>query len=956
MSERTAVQYPLIRYAEAAGWECVRSDDALALRGGDATFLFEPVLEKQLLRLNAGFMDSELAQEVLRRLSLLRPTIEDNREALSWLRGEHSVFVPAENRERNVRLIDFDEPDRNVFQVTPEWWQRGAAHRNRADAMFLINGVPVAVAETKAAHEPGGLEKGVEQIRRYHRETPELFISTQVFSVTELVHLYYGVTWATSRKDLANWKDELPGEADFERKVRTFFDRERFLRVLRDYIIFLMRDDQISKVILRQHQTAAVERAIERVHDPQKRRGLIWHTQGAGKTLTMITIASKLLREASGEKPTVLMLVDRNELEQQLFRTIEGYGIRNVEVAQSKADLRRILGSDYRGLVVSMIHKFDDVPANLNTRESVVVLVDEAHRTTGGDLGNYLMAALPNATYIGFTGTPIDRLSRGQGTFKVFGCEDPQGYLHKYSIAESIADGTTVQLNYALAPSDLRVDRETLERKFLDLAEAEGVSDVEELNAILDRAVELKEMMKSPGRIARIAEYVARHFRENVEPMGFKGFLVAVDREACALYKDALDRYLPEEYSAVVISSGHNDPPLLRRHALDEEAEKRLRRDFTRKDRLPKILIVTEKLLTGFDAPILYAMYLDKPMRDHVLLQAIARVNRPYEDEDGLKKPFGFVLDFVGVFEKLEKALAFDSDVVASVIQNIDVLKDQFGRMMAEAEARYLPLARGTDDKAKDRAIQAFADAGERTAFYEFFKQLQALYDILSPDAFLRPSIEDYQALGMLYGLLRNAYDRQYVDRELAAKTRALLREQTATYRVELPGAIHELGPRELAALKASDASDTAKVLNLRKVLAETVERELLAKPFLRSIGERAEEIAKAFEERQLTTQAALAAFEELAQEYLEADAERERLGLEPNAFAIYVTLKRHCPALDPAKASEIDRLFAAYPEYVWNETRRNALRTAIYRSLRSVLEPKEIVAVTNEILRLQRV
>lgn len=443
MSERTAVQYPLIRYAEAAGWECVRSDDALALRGGDATFLFEPVLEKQLLRLNPGFMDSDLAQEVLRRLSLRRPTIEDNREALSWLRGEHSVFVPAENRERNVRLIDFDEPDRNVFQVTPEWWQRGAAHRNRADAMFLINGVPVAVAETKAAHEPGGLEKGVEQIRRYHRETPELFISTQVFLVTELVHLYYGVTWATSRKDLANWKDELPGEADFERKVRTFFDRERFLRVLRDYIIFLMRDDQISKVILRQHQTAAVERAIERVHDPQKRRGLIWHTQGAGKTLTMITIASKLLREASGEKPTVLMLVDRNELEQQLFRTIEGYGIRNVEVAQSKADLRRILGSDYRGLVVSMIHKFDDVPANLNTRESVVVLVDEAHRTTGGDLGNYLMAALPNATYIGFTGTPIDRLSRGQGTFKVFGCEDPQGYLHKYSIAESIADGTT---------------------------------------------------------------------------------------------------------------------------------------------------------------------------------------------------------------------------------------------------------------------------------------------------------------------------------------------------------------------------------------------------------------------------------------------------------------------------------------------------------------------------------
>ena len=192
-------------------------------------------------------------------------------------------------------------------------------------------------------------------------------------------------------------------------------------------------------------------------------------------------------------------------------------------------------------------------------RANVVVLVDEAHRTTGGDLGNYLVAALPNATYIGFTGTPIDRLASGKGTFKVFGADDPQGYLDKYSIAESIADGTTVPLNYALAPSDLRVDRETLDREFLDLREAEGVSDQAELDAVLTCAVQLKEMMKAPDRVDKIARFVADHYRENVEPMGFKAFLVGVDREACALYKDALDRYLPKEYSTVVYSPGPND-------------------------------------------------------------------------------------------------------------------------------------------------------------------------------------------------------------------------------------------------------------------------------------------------------------------------------------------------------------------------------------------------------------
>ena len=218
-----------------------------------------------------------------------------------------------------------------------------------------------------------------------------------------------------------------------------------------------------------------------------------------------------------------------------------------------------------------MIHKFDDIPANVNTRDSVVVLVDEAHRTTGGDLGNYLLGALPNATYIGFTGTPIDRLSKGQGTFKVFGSDDESGYLDKYSISESIKDGTTVTLNYALAPSGLLVDRELLEKKFLTLSEAEGISDVEELNAILDRAVELKEMMKASSRIEKIAEYAAMHFKENVEPMGFKAFFVAVDREACALYKKALDKHLPADYSRVVYSPAHGDEELLREFYLSDE-------------------------------------------------------------------------------------------------------------------------------------------------------------------------------------------------------------------------------------------------------------------------------------------------------------------------------------------------------------------------------------------------
>jgi type I restriction enzyme R subunit len=971
MSEKIAVQYPMLKYASEIGWHCVRRTEALALRGGENSIYFTEMAASQLLNLNPDVVNSERAAEIIRKLNLLSPTIDGNQEALSWLRGERSVFVPEEKRERNVRLIDFKNPGNNVFQVTYEWRQKSVFGKNRADMVFLINGIPIAIAETKSATRPEGLAEGIEQIRRYHRESPELFAPTQVFEVTHLIDFYYGVTWSTNRKNIFNWREQEPG--DFEHKVKAFFDRERFLKVLHDYIIFLSKDDVLTKVILRQHQTRAVEKVINRVYDPAKRRGLIWHTQGSGKTYTMITVASKLLREVRGEeKPTVLMLIDRNELETQLFKNIDAYGVKTVEIADSKADLRRILRSGYRGLIVSMIHKFDGIPHDINTSANLVVLVDEAHRTTGGDLGNYLMAALPNATYIGFTGTPVDNISRGKGTFKVFGGDDEQGYLDKYSIAESIEDGTTVKLNYAIAPSDMLVDTEILEREFLDLKETEGISDVEELNGILSRAVKLKEMMKSSDRIDKIAKYVANHFTENVEPMGFKAFLVGVDREACALYKEALDAYLPPDYSQVVFSPSHNDSTQLKRHHLTEDDEKAVRKAFIKKEQNPKILIVTEKLLTGFDAPILYCMYLDKPMRDHVLLQAIARINRPYEDESGVVKPFGFVLDFVGVFEMLKKALAFDSDIVASVIQNVDVLKQLFAKLMSESAPKYMAQASGWDDKAKERAIEALKTKDAREDFFRFFRQVQTLYNILSPDAFLGPYIAQYLALSELYALIRNFYSsRVYVDREVTTKTKELLRKQTGIDFIDPPGAIYELGPKQLAALKKSDASTTVKILNLSRILKETINAEAISKPFVLSIGERAAAVEQSYdahlqssiealdeaERRKLEAfeQETLREYENLAEEYIAADAERRRLDLDENTYAIYTVLKLVNKENALATAQTINALFRDRADYQWDNKQEMQLRAEIYNAVRPTVGVEKMIEVTNTLLRLKR-
>ena len=957
MSERSDVQNPMLKYAQEIGWEHIKQEEALYHREGLEGIYLKKILESQLIKLNSNIVNKEKTSEIIRQLNLLGADIEGNKNALSWMRGEMSIFIPEENRERNIKLIDFENPANNIYQVTDEWVQKNHAFTNRADVVFLINGIPVAIAETKGATKDNAISEGIKQIRRYHTETPEMFIATQVFEVTQLLDFYYGVSWNHNRKNLFNWNDECEGA--YEDKIKTFFNHNNFLKLLGDYIIFLTKDDELTKVILRQHQTRAVEKVVERVQESGKKRGLIWHTQGSGKTLTMITIASKLLKRSYvTEKPTVLMIIDRNELEGQLLKNITSYGISNYKLADTKKKLKEILASDYRGLIVSMIHKFDDIPANINTRDNYTVLIDEAHRTTGGDLGNYLMAALPNATFIGFTGTPIDRISKGKGTFKVFGVSDEKGYLDKYSIADSIEDGTTVRLNYSLAPSDLLVNKEILEKEFLNLRAAEGLYDLEELDNILSRATQLKEILKAPDRVDGVAKFVAEHFKENVEPMGFKAFLVGVDREACVLYKKALDKYLPPEYSRVVYSSAHNDSKELKEYKLSEDEEKKIRREFPKKTTLPKILIVTEKLLTGYDAPILYCMYLDKPMRDHVLLQAIARVNRPYEDAEGLIKPFGFVLDFVGIFEKLEKALAFDSDMVCSVIQNIDVLKQLFSAMMEEQSGEYLAFASGWNDKAKEKAIDYFKDKKKREDFFRFYKQIQNLYNIFSPDVFLRPYIDDFKALSELYSLIRLAYqNRIYIDDELTEKTKQLLRNSTIFNNLKLATEVYELGTEELRLIRDSGSSDNTKILNLSKVLSNIVSKEGQSKPYLQSIGERAEQLILNYEEIQDNTAQTLAGFEKLIEEYIKGTEEHKKLGLNENAFALFFTLRQVKKDINPEEAVKIDSLFYEYPDYQWNEHQNRQIRAKLYKELMPILgEAKIIIEVTKRLMRLKRI
>ena len=941
--EHKTVQSRILKYARDIGWTSVSRREAEKRREFDpqlpvqgrsknASLYFNALLSAKVKEFNPRYIDSEGA--LLDRFYRLHNDIYGNRDFIDYLRNTGKYFDADDKRERDLILIDYDQPDRNVYEVTEEFTFHNGHYGNREDVVFLINGIPLLVIECKNANKDEAIALGIDQLRRYHQETPEFFVPEQIFTATESIGFSYGVTWNTVRRNIFNWKAEQIG--NLEAKVKSFCTIPHVLKLLKDYIVFAEKDEELNKYILRQHQAIAVECVVERALDPQRSRGLIWHTQGSGKTYTMIKAAELLFKAPESEKPTILLLIDRNELEDQMLKNLAALGLNNVEHATRITRLNSLLRADYRGIIVSTIQKFRDMPEKINERSNIYVLIDEAHRTTDGDLGTYLMAGVPNASYIGFTGTPIDKTAYGKGTFKTFGMEDEKGYLHKYSIADSIQDGTTLPLYYNLAPNEMLVPHETLDEEFLSLADAEGVAEIEELNKILERAVNLKNFLKGTERVKKVADYVAGHYQENVEPLGYKAFLVAVDREACAQYKKALDAFLPPEYSEVVYTGTNSDTALLKEFHHDSKKEKDIRKSFSRFGTLPKILIVTEKLLTGFDAPILYAMYLDKPMRDHTLLQAIARVNRPYENEqEEMVKPHGFVLDFVGIFDKLEQALAFDSDEVNAVVRDIKLLKVLFKNKMESKAPEYLSLIeQNFNDKDVDTLIEHFRDKERRKEFFKEYKEIEMLYEIISPDAFLRPFLDDYATLSALYAVVRNAYAKRVSpDREFQRKTSSLVQSQVGVSHIKPVNEFFEINDKTIRYIQNKKGGDSTKVVNLVKSIEKTAEEES-GDPFLVAMAERAKAVRENYEDRQSTTAEALAdLFNEIERNEDRKKAQAEK-GFDGLTYFVYQTLHEAELVNAEAVSTQIKQAFVEHPNWLQSEKELRQLRQQVTFSI----------------------
>jgi len=965
ITEKRDVQDQLINHLIGIGWEYLPPEDVMQLRGGDeAQPLLPLIAREQLVALNEGLVTTENVEGQVARLRRVRPSLAGSEEFLHFLRGHRTLYHEAEKRELNLSLIDYDDLNVNRFCFTQEFAFRDH-DRRRPDMVLFVNGFPVVLIENKSPVIQSPEIQAFDQVQQtYTDRIPELLKFIQFFAACDL-RIHYGASWNDDLKAFYRWKSQ-DKDYGLEALSKSLFDRQHVLQMLRDYVIFFRMDDQTQKFVLRPHQIRAAERVVRRVTDNLSRdvilfdrpirSGLVWHTQGSGKTLTMIVAAHMLRRIPALENPTFVMVVDRRELETQTAQNLEAYGFPAVVRAKSKAHLCELLRSDYRGLIVTLIHKFDRIPKNLTARDNVVVLIDEAHRSQEGDLATYMRAALPNAFYFGFTGTPIDRGIIGRGTFETFGKADPEGYLDKYGIDESIEDKTTVPLYYTLAPVDLRLERDVLEQEFFRVLADMGIASLEQLDRILDKANKLKAVLKAPERVDRIARHVASHFRENVEPLGFKAFVVAVDREACALYKDALNEHLPTDYSRVVYTGNHKDPPLLRKHHLDDDAEKRVRIAFRDPDQEPRILIVTQKLLTGYDAPVLYAMYLDKPLKDHTLLQAIARVNRPYPAKE---KASGLVVDYLGIFEDLQRALSFDTATITTGLIKLEELRDRFLTLLSETQEMTSPIEFDRTEARVERVIDHFFDSARRDQFVQRFKELQRAFEILSPDPFLRDNLLEYAEIGQVYQIVYEKFnpeaDRRRVEREILKKTDSLIREHVKAYEVGDTLPLYPINRDIANVIQADDVSDRVRVINLYRSIIIHISAHRADQPYLISIGQRVEDVMQRLKDRQISVQIALQELTDRTEEIAESSDEQERSGLPPRIYALFHVLRRHGLEAPKNAAEEIEEVLSEQPNWPYDSDLERRVRFELYKRLYTRGTDLELKPIVEDLLHMYR-
>ncbi|CAM4237066.1 Type I restriction enzyme endonuclease subunit [Zobellia roscoffensis] len=933
-----------------ATWKFVASSD---LQRGVNEVLVESELKEALIRLNPEInANHELADEVIYKLRTILIAVNQvglvkaNEEFFKWMTGEKTMPFGENNRHVPVQLIDFENLTNNSYVVTNQYRVR---HRETKipDIVMMINGIPVVVGEAKTPirSSVSWLDGAHEVHDIYENAVPQLFVPNILSFATEGKELYYGAIrcplgyWAPWR--LENDEDVIAkrlGLGEVGKELSDLLNPVRLLDIMRNFSLFSTdKKKRRIKIIPRFQQYEGANKIVERVKEGRIKKGLIWHFQGSGKSFLMVFAAQKLRKTPELKSPTVIILVDRTDLDTQISGTFNAADIANVETTDNIKDLQTMLERDTRKIIVSMIFKFRDAKPNMNTRENIIVLVDEAHRTQEGDLGRQMRAALPNAFLFGLTGTPVNKADKN--TFWAFGAkEDTGGYMSRYTFQDSIRDDATLPLHFEPRLVDVHVDKENIDKAFEIFKESAALSD-EEADALNKKSAKMAAFLKSPERVSKIVDDIARHYKEKVEPHGFKAMIVTPDRYACVQYKEALDEYFPTEASEVVISTSANDAlEFKQKWGVDKSQQEKIVEKFNDAESDLKFIIVTAKLLTGFDAPILQTMYLDKSIKDHTLLQAICRTNRLYPE-----KSFGRIVDYFGVFDDAAKALQFDEESVKTVISNLSELREKLPNAMKDALSHFHEVDRTIGGfEGLEAAQNAIRSDKEKDAFAKDYKYLSRLWESLSPDNILDIYNEDYKWLSQVFESVKPASDNigKLLWFSLGTQTTKLIHENVHV------GDVNQLDEFILDADVIEDIfnnPDPKNAKKLEKILIKRFKKHAGNLKF-RSLSERLEELRDKAEQGLITSIEFVKELCKLAKETVQAEKELKEIIQEKTPQAalteLFVELKTdQTPAVVERIVADIDAHVRIVSFDGWQQS--NQGEREVQKSLRKVLWAK---------------
>lgn len=937
---------------DSVKWKYVQSE---LLQRTVEDVLLEKELSEALCRLNPEIAaQPERAEEVIHKLRTILIAVNNvglvraNEEFSKWLRGEMTLPFGKDEHHIPIVLIDFENRKNNTYILSNQLNIK-ARETKIPDIVCYVNGIPLVVGEAKTPVRPSvSWFDGAHDIHiTYENSVPQLFVPNVFSFATEGKELFIGAVrtplefWTPWR--LEDEKDELQhfaGLQDVSKQLTHLLKPSTLLDILQYYTVYATSNQKKKiKIVSRYQQYEGANAIVQRVKQGEIKKGLIWHFQGSGKSLLMLFAAQKLRKQQELGNPTVLIVVDRIDLDTQITATFNTAEVANMVTTDNIKELHDLLEKDSRKIIITMIHKFKDAYPDMNKRDNIIVMVDEAHRTQEGDLGRKMRNALPNAFLFGLTGTPINRADHN--TFWAFGAEqDLAGYMSRYTFQESIRDNATLPLHF-----EPRLPNYHIRKEDLDIAFKELTNDLseEDRNTLSQKATNMNVFLKSPERVNAIVKDITEHFTKHVEPEGLKAMIVTPDRYACIQYKEELDKWFPSEASEVVISTSANDSlEFKQRWAMDKDKQEKVVEKFNDADSPLKFLIVTAKLLTGFDSAILQTMYLDKSLKDHTLLQAICRTNRLFPN-----KTFGRVVDYFGVFDNTAKALAFDEETIKAVITNLQELRDKLPEVIQKCLAHFFNIDRSIAGFEGLQAAQDCINTNEkRDAFAKDFSSLSKLWEALSPDEVLNQHQKDYKWLSQVYTSVKptSSDNGRLLWHALGAQTTKLIHNH-----IVVSGITTDMEEMILNAEVIDDLMNKKDPKQAQKLLKILISRLTKHKGILKfkELSERLEAVRDKAEKGLINSIEFIKELCQIAKETLQAEKDTETKEEQKNAKAalteLFLEMKTDkTPAIVERIVTDIDEIVRIVRFDGWQNSTTG--EKEIKRELRKILWVKYVI------------